>query len=103
MTLQMPKLDPAEPPVCFLDGCEKAFESPDFPFCTRWHWYSWRKANRQAGLCACGQPPSDGFKTCGPCRQYNRESARQYKRRLRRDRLAATASNGAIIVQGRNH
>ena len=39
-----------------------------------------RKANREAGLCACGREPTPGYRTCERCRERSRANARSWYR-----------------------
>ena len=89
-----------EASVCKLGGCRRAYSNEIFPFCTSAHWYAWRKANRAVGLCACGEPPTVGYRTCQPCRAYNKTYMRRWRRDARRDRLKAAATDGVIIISG---
>ena len=69
--------------LCEYPGCEDlcdrlestGWDGDDRHYC-RVHYFQrvgeWKKSNRAAGLCACGQDPTPGFVTCEPCRQRNR-------------------------------
>ena len=42
----------------------------------------WRRRNRAAGKCLCGAEPTDGYKTCGRCREQKRVEVAGYRERL---------------------
>ena len=78
--------------LCEYPGCEDlcdrlestGWEGDDKHYC-REHYFQrvgeWKKRNRAAGLCACGQDPTPGYVTCEPCRQEQNKRNRLYRER----------------------
>ena len=78
--------------ICEYPGCEDlcdrlestGWEGDDRHYC-REHYFQrvgeWKKRNRAAGLCACGQDPTPGYVTCEPCRQEQNKRNRLYRQR----------------------
>ena len=78
--------------LCEYPGCENlcdrlestGWEGDNKHYC-REHYFQrvgeWRKRNRAAGLCECGQDPTPGYVTCEPCRQEQNKRNRLYRQR----------------------